>query len=98
MTAPLRVDPSALQAAASGVSGVASAVAALDVGGAVGGAADGVANLSSGAACRFAAESLSTDVQAVHDGLSTYASNLTAAARAYQDADERLGGRLDQAL
>lgn len=94
MTAPLRVDPSALQAAASAQSGVASAVAALDIGGAIAGAADGMATLSSGVACRSAAESFTAEVQAVHDGLSTYANNLAAAANAYQQADEQLGGTL----
>ena len=98
MTAPLRVDPAALQAAASAQSGVAAAVNALDVGGAFAGPADGMANLSSAAACRFAAESLAAAAQAVHDGLSTYATNVAAAANAYQQSDERLGGGLDRTL
>ncbi len=98
MTAPLRVDPSALQAAASAQSGVAAAMAALDIGGALADAAGGMSNLSSGAACRLAAESFTADAHAVHDGLSTYATNLTVAANAYQQADERLGSRLDGTL
>lgn len=98
VTAPLHVDPSTLQAAAAAQSGVAAAVAGLDIGGAFAGAGDGMANLSSGAACRFAGESFDAGIAAVHSEIVTYATNLAAAAAAYQQADEQLGDRIGKSF
>lgn len=98
MTAPLHVDPAALLAAAAAQSGVAATVASLDIGAALAGAADGMTDMASGAASRFAAEALDSAADALHGGLTTYASNLTAAVAAYRQADEELGGRLGDSL
>lgn len=98
MTAPLHVDPAALRAAAAAQAGVAAAVANLDIGAALAGAADGMTDMASGAASRFAADVLDSAADTLHGGLATYASNLAAAAAAYQQADEELGGRLGDSL
>lgn len=98
MTAPLHVDPAALLAAAAAQAGVAAAVANLDIGAALAGAADGMTDMASGAASRFAADAFDSAADTLHGGLATYASSLTAAAAAYQRADEELGGRLGDSL
>jgi hypothetical protein len=94
MASSLRVDPSALCAAAATDSEVAGSMAELLVAQSMTCAAGDLADLRSGSACRFVGDVLDGVARALIDELSTHSERLVAAAERYRRAEEDLGRRL----
>lgn len=94
MASVLRVDPTALRAAAQTQTGVATTISTMAVDESMTSAADGVSGLESAAMCQLAGELFRTATAAAHEELAAHSGKLSTAADLYQRTDEELGDRL----
>jgi hypothetical protein len=94
MPATLRVDPSAVHAAAAAQSAIAASLADPTAGAALADAAGAMTGFATAEACRSAAGFFTAATATARDGLAAHAGSLDAAATAYHRADAELSRRL----